>query len=49
MLALMSLYTAATFISVPVNDIAAGVGLFISLSMGALAFVWRGSAKVKHR
>jgi LPLT family lysophospholipid transporter-like MFS transporter len=36
MLALVSGYTAASFIRIPVNEIAVGVGLFIVLSMGAL-------------
>jgi MFS transporter, LPLT family, lysophospholipid transporter len=44
MLALVSGYTAASFISIPVNDIAVGVGLFIALSMGALSLTRRKSA-----
>jgi len=39
MLALVAGYTAATFMSVPVNRIAVGIGLFTALSMGALTFV----------
>ena len=39
MLALVAGYTAATFMSVPVNRIAVGIGLFTALSMGALAFM----------
>ncbi len=41
MLALVAGYTAATFMSVPVNHIAVGIGLFIALSMGALTFMRR--------
>jgi MFS transporter, LPLT family, lysophospholipid transporter len=37
MLALVSGYTAAVFLKVPVNDIAVGVGTFIALSMAALS------------
>jgi LPLT family lysophospholipid transporter-like MFS transporter len=37
MLALVSGYTAVSFMRVPVNDIAIGFGLFLALSMGALA------------
>jgi hypothetical protein len=48
MFALVSSYTAAAFINVPVNDIAFGVGLFITLSMGALTFAWRRSVKAGH-
>ena len=39
MLALVAGYTAATFMSVPVNHIAVGIGLFTALSMGALTFM----------
>jgi LPLT family lysophospholipid transporter-like MFS transporter len=45
MLALVSGYTAASFIRIPVNDIAVGVGLFIVLSMGALTLTRPKSAK----
>jgi len=41
MLALVAGYTAATYTSVPVNDIAVGLGLFIALSMGALTLMRR--------
>jgi LPLT family lysophospholipid transporter-like MFS transporter len=41
MLALVGCYTAASFVHVPVNDIAVGVGIFISLSIGVLTFVRR--------
>jgi LPLT family lysophospholipid transporter-like MFS transporter len=36
MLALVSGYAAASYVKVPVNEIAIGVGLFIALSIGAL-------------
>jgi LPLT family lysophospholipid transporter-like MFS transporter len=49
MFALVSGYTAAAFINVPVNDIAFGVGLFIALSMGALTLAWRRYVKAAHR
>jgi MFS transporter, LPLT family, lysophospholipid transporter len=49
MLALVSGYTAASFLSVPVNDTAAGVGLFIALSMGALTLTRRKAPKTAHR
>jgi LPLT family lysophospholipid transporter-like MFS transporter len=45
MLALVSGYTAASFIRIPVNDIAVGVGLFIALSMGALTMTRRKSVR----
>jgi len=45
MLALVSGYTAAVFLSVPVNDIAVGVGAFIALSMAALTLTRRKSPK----
>jgi LPLT family lysophospholipid transporter-like MFS transporter len=45
MLALVSGYTAASFMKVPVNDTAVGVGLFISLSIGALALTRRATAR----
>ena len=45
MLALVSGYTAASFLDLPVNGIAIGVGLFIALSMGALALTRPKSAK----
>jgi MFS transporter, LPLT family, lysophospholipid transporter len=41
MLALVGGYTAASYGHVPVNDIAIGVGIFISLSIGALT-LFRG-------
>jgi hypothetical protein len=41
MLALVAGYTAATFMRIPVNDIAVGVGLFTALSMGALTLMRR--------
>jgi LPLT family lysophospholipid transporter-like MFS transporter len=41
MLALVAGYTAATFMSVPVDEIAVGIGLFIALSMGALTLMRR--------
>jgi LPLT family lysophospholipid transporter-like MFS transporter len=43
MLALVAGYTAASFMSVSVNDIAVGFGLFIALSMGALNLMRRSS------
>jgi LPLT family lysophospholipid transporter-like MFS transporter len=43
MLALVSGYTAASFLRAPVNGIAVGFGLFIALSMGALALTRRKS------
>jgi LPLT family lysophospholipid transporter-like MFS transporter len=43
MLALVSGYTAAVFLSVPVNDIAVGVGAFIALSMATLTLTRRKS------
>ncbi|MEA3142420.1 MAG: transporter, family, lysophospholipid transporter [Gammaproteobacteria bacterium] len=46
MLALVSGYAAAVFLSVPVNDIAVGVGIFIALSMLVLTLARRRSAKV---
>jgi MFS transporter, LPLT family, lysophospholipid transporter len=49
MLALVSSYTAATFINVPVNDTAFGLGLFIALTMGALTLARRKPAKASHR
>jgi LPLT family lysophospholipid transporter-like MFS transporter len=45
MLALVSGYTAASFLGIPINDIAVGVGLFIVLSMGALTLTRPKSAK----
>ena len=41
MLALVSGYTAVTFLRVPVNDIAVGLGLFLVVSMGLLTFANR--------
>ena len=41
MLALVSGYTAAVFLKVPVNDIAVGVGIFIALSMTTLTLTRR--------
>jgi LPLT family lysophospholipid transporter-like MFS transporter len=49
MLGLVSGYTAASFIRVPVNDIAVGVGVSIAAAMGALTFAWRRSEKAAHR
>jgi LPLT family lysophospholipid transporter-like MFS transporter len=49
MLMLVSGYTAATFINVPVNDTAFGLGLFIALTMGALTLTRRNSAKSARR
>jgi MFS transporter, LPLT family, lysophospholipid transporter len=45
MLALVSGYTAASFIGIPINNIAVGVGLFIVVSMGALTLTRPKSAK----
>jgi LPLT family lysophospholipid transporter-like MFS transporter len=45
MLALVSGYTAAVFLKVPVNDIAVGVGIFIALSMTTLTLTRRNFAK----
>jgi LPLT family lysophospholipid transporter-like MFS transporter len=45
MLALVSGYTAAVFLKTPVNDIAIGVGLFITLSMTTLTLTGRQSVK----
>jgi LPLT family lysophospholipid transporter-like MFS transporter len=45
MLALVSGYTAAAFLKVPVNDIAVGVGIFIALSMATLTLTRRNFAK----
>lgn len=45
MLALVSGYTAAVFLRVPVNDIAVGVGIFIALSMTILTLTHLKSAK----
>jgi LPLT family lysophospholipid transporter-like MFS transporter len=42
MLALVSGYTAASFMKVPVNDIAVGFGLFLALTMAALVLFRRG-------
>jgi LPLT family lysophospholipid transporter-like MFS transporter len=39
MLALVGGYSAASFAHVPVNDIALGVGMFISLSIGTLTLI----------
>jgi MFS transporter, LPLT family, lysophospholipid transporter len=49
MLLLVSGYTAATFISAPVNDIAFGLGLFVVLTMGALTLTRRKSFTAAHR
>jgi MFS transporter, LPLT family, lysophospholipid transporter len=49
MLALVSGYTAVTFINVPVNDTAFGLGLFIALTMAALTLARRKSAKAARR
>jgi LPLT family lysophospholipid transporter-like MFS transporter len=45
MLALVSGYTTAVFLKTPVNDIAIGVGVFISLSMTTLTLTGRQSEK----
>ena len=45
MLALVSGYTAAVFLKAPVNDIAIGVGVFITLSMAILTLTGRQSVK----
>jgi MFS transporter, LPLT family, lysophospholipid transporter len=45
MLVLVSGYTAAVFLSAPVNDIAVGVGSFIALSMATLTLTRLKSAK----
>jgi MFS transporter, LPLT family, lysophospholipid transporter len=45
MLALVSGYTAAVFLKAPVNDIAIGVGVFITPSMTTLTFAGRESVK----
>jgi MFS transporter, LPLT family, lysophospholipid transporter len=45
MLVLVSVYSAAVFLSAPVNDIAIGVGAFIALSMATLTLTRRKSAK----
>jgi LPLT family lysophospholipid transporter-like MFS transporter len=41
MLSLVAGYTAASFMSVPVNSIAVGVGIFTALAMGALTLMRR--------
>jgi LPLT family lysophospholipid transporter-like MFS transporter len=41
MLALVSAYTAVSFVGVPVNDIAVGFGLLLALTMAALALTGR--------
>jgi hypothetical protein len=45
MLAMVSGYTAAVFLRIPVGDIAVGVGVFIALSMTVLTLTRRKSAK----
>jgi LPLT family lysophospholipid transporter-like MFS transporter len=45
MLALVSAYSAAVFLKVPVNGIAVGVGAFIALSMATLTFTRRKPTK----
>ena len=47
MLALVSGYTAAVFISIPANDIAVGIGIFIALSMLVLTLAHRRFAKAR--
>jgi LPLT family lysophospholipid transporter-like MFS transporter len=42
MLALVSGYTAASFMKIPVNDVAVGFGLFLALTMAALMLFRRG-------
>jgi MFS transporter, LPLT family, lysophospholipid transporter len=54
MLALVSGYTAASFLRAPVNDIAAGFGLFIAIAMALLTLArlnssQRGSSTHRHR
>jgi LPLT family lysophospholipid transporter-like MFS transporter len=49
MLMLVSGYTAASYVGVPVNDLAVGVGLFIALSIGALTLTRRKFAKAAPR
>jgi LPLT family lysophospholipid transporter-like MFS transporter len=46
MLALVTGYTAASFMKAPVNDIAVGFGLFLALSMGLLTLTRLQSAKL---
>ena len=46
MLALVTGYTTATYLRVPVNDIAVGFGLFLAISMGALALTRREAGKI---
>jgi LPLT family lysophospholipid transporter-like MFS transporter len=48
-LVLVSGYTAVSFIRVPVNDIAVGVGLSIAVAMGALTWAWGRSGKPARR
>jgi LPLT family lysophospholipid transporter-like MFS transporter len=48
MLLLVSGYTAASYAGVPATDLAVGVGLFIALSIGALALT-RPRPKAAHR
>jgi hypothetical protein len=45
MLALVSGYSAVVFLKTPVNDIAIGVGVFITLSMTTLTLTSRQSVK----
>ena len=45
MLVLVSGYSAAVFLKVPVNGIAIGVGMFIALSMATLTMTRFKSAK----
>ena len=45
MLALVCAYTATVFLKAPVNDIAIGVGVFITLSMATLTLTGRQSVK----
>jgi LPLT family lysophospholipid transporter-like MFS transporter len=47
MLALVSGYTTASYLKVPVNDIALGFGMFLALSMGALIFTRRNTLNVQ--
>jgi MFS transporter, LPLT family, lysophospholipid transporter len=46
MLALVSGYSAAVFLKTPVNDIAIGAGVFITLSMATLNLIGRQSPKI---
>lgn len=47
MLLLVSVYTAAVFLSISVSNIAVGVGVFISLSLGVLTLTRRKPTKAR--